>query len=102
MIMDSEGETKDRKLRKQLLSILRRGTLYSQLQYLIEDPLFTDSKWRNLSQLADLVAYCIRKKYRINTTSFHTQKWESYYAKMEPKLDSPFGSHHGHGLKIFP
>jgi hypothetical protein len=102
MIMDSEGETKDRKLRKRLLTILRHGTLYSQLQYLIEDPLFTDSKWRNLLQLVDVVAYCIRKKYRANTTSFQTQKWESFYAKMEPKLDSPFGSYHGHGLKIFP
>jgi len=51
MIMDSEGITKDQKLRKQLVAILRHGTPYSQLNYLIEDPLFTDSKWRNLSQL---------------------------------------------------
>ena len=102
MIMDSEGVTKDQKLRKQLLTVLRYGTMYSESHYLIEDPLFTDSKWRNLSQLVDFIAYCIRKKYRKNTPSFHTSKWESYYAKMAPKFDSPFGSYHGYGLKIFP
>lgn len=102
MIMDSEGVTKDQKLRRQLLAILRRGTLYSQFNYLIEDPLFTDSKWRNLSQLVDFVAYCIRKSYRTNTASFHTSKWQSYYAKVVSKFDNPFGSHEGYGLKIFP
>lgn len=45
MIMDSEGIKKDQRLRNKLIGMLRRGTLYSELTYLIEDPLFTDSKW---------------------------------------------------------
>jgi hypothetical protein len=102
MIMDSEGMTKDQKLRKRLVNILRNGTLYSQLDYLIEDPLFTDSKWRNLSQLADCVAYCIRKNHRNNSSTFHTGKWQSYYNKIESKFDCPFGSYKRYGLKIFP
>jgi hypothetical protein len=102
MIMDSEGLTKDQKLRKKLVTILRYGTLYSQLDYLIEDPLFTDSKWRNLSQLVDCIAYCIRRRYRRNSSSFRNMHWESYFKKIEPKLDCPFGSYHGYGLKIFP
>jgi hypothetical protein len=83
MIIDSEGLKKDENLRKRLYETLRYGTLYSQLNYLIEDPLFTNSKWTNLSQLVDCIAYCIRKYYRSNTDSFHTQHWE-------------------YGLKIFP
>ena len=47
MIIDSEGLKKDDNLRKRLYDTLKYGTLYSQLNYLIEDPLFTNSKWRN-------------------------------------------------------
>ena len=53
MIMDTEGSKQDAKLRGKLTPILRNGTKYSKFQYLIEDPLFTDSKWRNLSQIVD-------------------------------------------------
>lgn len=103
MITDSEGETKDQKLRKKLHQMLKEGTLYNKLDYLIEDPLFTDSKWRNMSQLADCVAYAIRKQYRSNnTSSIHTTNWSRYYSKIEPKFDSPYGSFVGYGLKIFP
>lgn len=104
MIMDSEGITKDQALRKKLVPILRRGTLYSKLDYLIEDPLFTDSKWRNLSQLVDNIGYCIRKHYRKGNNPSHisTQKLESYFTKIIPHFDAPHGSYLGQGLKIFP
>ncbi len=102
LIMDSEGTTKDNNLRRKLFLMLRQGTLYSQLGCLIEDPLFTDSKWRNLSQLVDCVAYCIRKKYRTNTPSDFTTLWEGYYTKIESKFDTVSGNYLGYGLKIFP
>lgn len=101
-IMDSEGSTKDQNLRKKIYPMLRHGTLYSKLAYLIEDPLFTDSKWRSLSQLADCVGYCIRKKYRANTASIHTKHWQGYFPKIEPKFDNVNGNYRGVGLKIFP
>lgn len=104
MIMDSEGIIKDQGLRNKLIQILRRGTMFSQLSYLIEDPLFTDSKWRNLSQLVDNVAYCIRRNHRTNTNPYapNVIKWETYYKKLIPHFDAPFGSYFGYGLKIFP
>ena len=103
MISDSEGEVKDQKLRSKLFGMLRKGTYYSNLEYLIEDPLFTNSKWRNLSQLVDCIAYCIHKHYRTrNTPSFHTTRWDGLFKKIEPKLDSPDGSYMGYGIKIFP
>ena len=56
MIIDSCGIKPDTKLRQKIAEMLQHGTYYSDLKYLIEDPLFTDSKWRNLSQLVDCVA----------------------------------------------
>lgn len=103
MIMDSEDKKKDQKLRDKLTDMLSNGTLYSQLGFLIEDPLFTDSKWRNLSQVVDCVAYCIRKKYRNNNTeNFHTKKWEKYYSMIEKKFHTKNGQYLRYGLKIFP
>lgn len=102
MITDSEGLKKDQRLRDKLYHMLRKGTMYSKLEYLIEDPLFTDSKWRNLSQLVDCVAYCIRKNYRQNTASDHTEKWKSYYKLIENNFDARNNTYIGYGLKIFP
>jgi hypothetical protein len=103
MILDSEDRVKDQALRNKLYGMMKQGTLYSKLSYLIEDPLFTDSKWRNLSQLADCVAYCIRKNYRTNVASFHTTHWKSYFKQIEKKLDNPEGGTYlGYGIKIFP
>ena len=82
--------------------MLRYGTMYSQLGYIIEDPLFTDSKWGNLLQLVDCVAYGIRKKHRINTASFHITYWDKFYTQIEKKFDNPDGSYINYGLKIFP
>lgn len=102
MIIDSEDKKKDQKLRDKLYDMLNNGTFYSDLNYLIEDPLFTDSKWRNLSQLADCICYCIRKKYRINTDSFHNDNWYKFYELIEPKFHQKNGNYLGYGLKIFP
>lgn len=102
MILDSEGEKKDQKLRRKLYSMLKDGTFYSKLTCLIEDPLFTDSKWRNLSQLVDCIAYCVRKKFRQNTDSEHTKHWDEYFKLIESKFDAPFGKYEGYGLKVFP
>ncbi len=103
MITDSEGVVKDQKLRTKLIDMLRHGTYYSQLNWLIEDPLFTDSKWRNMSQLVDCVAYAIRKHHRTNNKStMYTTHWEDYYKKIELKFDNVGGSYNGIGFKKFP
>ena len=103
LILDSEGSKRDGKLRNKLKNILEHGTRYSKLDYLIEDPLFTDSKWRNLSQVTDCIAYCIRKKYRKNNANnMHLSYWEYYYSLIESKFYSKDGQYLGYGLKIFP
>lgn len=104
MIIDSCGFKPDSRLRKKVAEMLKEGTLYSNLAYLIEDPLFTDSKWRNLSQLIDCIAYAVRKHFRnpVNP-SFHDQNWEKYYQKILSKFDrNEHGVIDGCGIKTFP
>jgi len=102
MITDSEGPKKDQNLRQKLFGMLRNGTLYSRLDYLIEDPLFTDSKWRNLSQLVDCIAFCIRRQFRSNPNNHHKPHWDKYYKQVITKFDTVNGNYRGYGLKIFP
>jgi len=104
MIIDSCGFKPDARLRRKITKMLKQGTYYSALKYLIEDPLFTDSKWRNLSQLVDCVAYAIRKHFRNPPKpSFHDKNWESYFKLIYDKLDADeSGKIDGCGLKVFP
>jgi len=104
MIIDSCGYKRDARLRKKMTEMLKKGTYYSDLKYLIEDPLFTDSKWRNLSQLIDCIAYAVRKHFRNPPRpSFHDKNWERYFRKIYDKLDTDEnGKVEGCGLKIFP
>lgn len=101
-IIDSCGLKADQRLKNKLYSMLKNGTMYCKLEWLIEDPLFTDSKWRNLSQIADCVAYCVRRHLRKDIKTFKDPSWDSYFTQIEKKFDTPNGSYIGSGLKIFP
>lgn len=104
MIIDSCGLKADTKLRKKIAGMLREGTYYSDLEYLIEDPLFTDSKWRHLSQLVDCIAYAVRKHFRNPPKpSFHDENWEKYFQIISNKFDTDEkGAIEGCGVKVFP
>jgi len=104
MIIDSCGPKYDSKLRNKITKMLKEGTLFSNLKHLIEDPLFTDSKWRNLSQLVDCVTYAIQKHFRNPPNpSFHDRNWEKYFQQIYPKFDKDEdGNIEGCGLKVFP
>ena len=103
MIEDKEGPKKDEKLRTKLRGMLTQGTLYSKLEYLIEDPFFTDSKWRNLSQLVDCTAYCVRRKYKPIQSNAKKQVWDNYFSLISNKLDkSASGNIENYGIKLFP
>lgn len=104
MIIDSCGLKADSRLRKKIANMLRKGTYYSDLKYLIEDPLFTDSKWRHLSQLVDCIAYAVRKHFRNPPKpSFHDKNWEKYFQMIYNKFDTDEkGKTEGCGIKVFP
>jgi len=64
LLIDSVNEKYDNKLRIKIRELCKKGSGRIKNRYLIEDPIFVDSKYRHLSQLADCVAYCIRRKHR--------------------------------------
>lgn len=104
MIIDSINKKVDQLIRNKIVGMMRHGTYYSDLGYLIEDPLFTDSKWRNLSQLVDCVAYCVRRYDRgPDLSTFQGKKWDGYFNLLLPAIDrSEDGDIHGYGYKKFP
>jgi len=66
----------------------------------IENPIFVDSSCRHLSQLADCVAYCIRRYYR--SAEADPRERETFFRIIESKLLKNGNKSAGYGLKIFP
>jgi len=96
-IIDSEGERIDTELRGKIRKIVKTGTNFHKFRYIIEDVLFTYSHWRNLTQISDMIAYCIVKNKESN------QLFSKYFKKIENKLHcDENGCYSGFGLKIIP
>lgn len=96
-IIDSEGERYDTELRRKIRKIVKTGTNFHNFRYILEDALFTYSHWRNLTQIADMIAYCIVKQKESN------QLFSECFKKIESKFYSNNGgSYNGFGLKIIP
>ena len=104
MFIDSVNRKFDKLLRNKILVFIAKGTHYVENKYLIEDPLFITSQYRNMSQLCDLVTFCVRKKYReTNIDNKITHQFDHYYSVLLPKFDrDEKGEINGCGVKIFP
>lgn len=104
MLIDSVNRRYDQLLRKKILELFEKGTYYIQNKYLIEDPLFISSQYRNLTQLVDLVSFIVRRRYRNNSSnSFFNQKYLQYFNLIENKFDTDEdGTIEGCGIKFFP
>ncbi len=102
LLIDSVRPSYDLKVRRKLLGFLRSGTYYVNNRFLIEDPIFVSSQYRNLSQLVDLSAWVIRRKFRPSNSSKDVLA-DSLFPHIEGKLDrDSSGNWNGVGLKIFP
>ncbi len=104
LLIDSVNIRYDQLLRKKILELFKKGTYYIQNKYLIEDPLFISSQYRNLTQLVDLVSFIVRRRYRNNSSdSFFNQKYLKYFSLIENKFDTDEnGTIEGCGVKFFP
>jgi len=104
MFIDSINRKYDKLLRNKILAFISRGTHYVQNKFIIEDPVFITSQYRNMSQLCDLVTFCIRKRFRDqNIDNEITRQFEKFYSIILPKFDrDENGTLDGCGLKIFP
>jgi len=111
MIIDSQDGahdgTQDRILRGKIRENLINGTLYiPQNEYIIEDPLFTYSNWRSISQISDCVAYVVNKHFQERKHKKEEIKTTLEYAfdRIKDKyLRHPrFNTSSGYSLKIWP
>lgn len=89
MVVDGETNRKNWRLHKKLAPLLEPG---AGSRRIIASPLFTNSRWTNMTQVADCVAYCIRRRFRKGPGS---SGWSGYYSAVEKKLLA------GGGLKMF-
>ncbi|MCL2143106.1 MAG: DUF3800 domain-containing protein [Methanomassiliicoccaceae archaeon] len=103
MLIDSVNPKYDNKMRARIKEWNLRGSEYNKSDYMIEDPIFVDSKYRHLSQLVDCIAYCVRKRYRSKTTDFKEKRtYEGFYNIIEEKFLRKYSEIDGYGVKIFP
>lgn len=94
LIMDEKCDDKDLRIRDYLRRLRESGTNYQIINRLIEDPLFTNSKWRNLTQLADAVVCCVRYQ---DDPFFKMQ-----FDKIKNKFDKDDnGNIYNYGLKMW-
>jgi len=108
LLMDFVNPNYHSKVRKKYRRFFGRGTHYLQNQYLIENPLFVDSQYRNMSQLVDIVAHLInrytnlRKKPRSTWTDVDQVIYQGYQI-LKPRFDKGAnGQINGYGIKYFP
>ncbi len=61
ILIHDNNETTARKHTELMKRFLRSGTLWTQIEHIIETPMFVDSGLTDMVQLADLCAYAIRR-----------------------------------------
>lgn len=104
MIIDSKSRSQDKRLRDKMLNFLRDGTYYAANKFIVEDPIFTDSKWRCISQLSDLVSYTIWRGFlKQGSNETLTKTFEGHFNLIKTKMDTDSkGNLMGCGLVVFP
>lgn len=61
LLIHDNNQTVAKKHTEVMKRFLRRGTLWTNIEYVIETPMFVDSQLTSMVQLADLCAYAIRR-----------------------------------------
>ena len=61
LLIHDNNDTVAKKHTELMRTFLRKGTLWTQIEHIIETPMFVDSQLNSMVQLADLCAYSIRR-----------------------------------------
>ncbi len=102
LLLDAINTSYDLKVRKKYMKFFKEGTEHVQNEYLLEDVLFVESHFRNLTQLADAAAFCIRRHLRPSNT-YKDRKFSEYFNKIEKLFNKDSNEKYiGCGLKLFP
>ena len=107
LLIDSINTRYNATIKRKYQNFFNKGTHFQQNEYLIEDPMFVDSQYRNMAQLVDVVAYTVNRRTNvISKTSNRNQVDEvikTGYQTILPKFDTgSSGTVDGCGIKHFP
>ena len=61
LLIHDNNQTVAKKHTELMKTFLRKGTLWTQIEHIIETPMFVDSQLNSMVQVADLCAYAIRR-----------------------------------------
>ena len=97
IFIDSSQKIPESEIKSVLYSLVREGSMWQNIDHVIEEPIFTRSHLRNLIQLADMIAYVIYRHYYKKDVKF-----KEWFESLVAKMYQPYGSIHGYGIKEFP
>jgi hypothetical protein len=104
LLIDAVERRHDARLRTKLVDFYRSGSHYVKNQFLIDEPIFVSSQYRNLSQLADFVAFVVRRYHReVKANNLPDALAREAFERIKNRFDtSPNGKLDGCGIKKFP
>ncbi|AMH95432.1 hypothetical protein AR505_1717 [methanogenic archaeon ISO4-H5] len=107
LFMDSIQPKFDEKIKSRVRNMITEGTEHIVNDYIIEDVVFVDSRYRAMSQLVDCIAYVMRRYHRLTFLNSGNDSELSFYRDcfdiIRPHIrKGPNGRMKGAGLKIYP
>jgi hypothetical protein len=97
IIVDKSSRMPEREIWKTVRTLRKFGSNYCEINHLIEEPIFIDSKIREGIQIADASAYCSFRHL------MESVKFQPYWDIVRTKLrKGPGGLVTGYGFKVFP
>ena len=104
IFLDGMGGGTFENVRTKMSKFILKGSKYDHNRMIIEDPIFTNSKWRGNIQLADILAYVFNhenKNKKINNTQMK-KAIENIYKAANSKMIKPSSDFPAYCYKIWP
>ena len=95
-VIDSSQRTPELENKEAIRRRVRVGSSRGDIRYVIEDPIFVESRRHNLIQLADMIAYMAHKYYGADRV------FENWFKSLKPKMYRHNGRLIGFGIVEFP
>lgn len=106
IIMDRISQEIDYKRTKKIRNVRKQiNQIYGKDSFIFEDPIFVDSQYRDMIQIADAIAFCAQRVLRKNEENIDekTQLFLECFELIKCKFaTNSLGEIEGAGLKVFP
>ncbi len=107
LFMDSIQPKFDEKIKSRVRGMITEGTEHITNEYIIEDVIFVDSRYRAMSQIVDCIAFTVRRYHRLVYSDSIDKSEMSFYQDcfgiIRPYIrKGPNGRMKGAGLKVYP